>query len=296
MGAREAVASGAGSDRASANAGPIHYATGAVILPQSDLDLPGPPALELRRVHRSGRRDGRWFGPAWTSTFDQRAEVHADGVHVFAADGSAGLFPHPGEGSVAACPPPGERAGRARLSRIRYGYAVFDPATGLNSRFTGAGDRLPLTAVDGRSGGRIELRHDLHSAPAEVVNAAGRALDVETASGRVVAIRRRGELLAAYAYDRPGNLVEAAARGVVRTFAYDAAGRITAWDDGTRHAYAYDALGRCVRAHGPQELTLEYECRGTSVRDSYGNHTVYLYDGLSQLVERIDYALDPRAS
>ncbi|MBB5080659.1 RHS repeat domain-containing protein [Nonomuraea endophytica] len=296
MGVREAVASGAGSDRASAHAGPIHYATGTVILPQHDLDLPGPPALELRRVHRSGHRDGRWFGPAWTSTFDQRAEVHADGVHVFAADGAASVFPHPGDGSVAACPPPGERAGRVRLRSIRYGYAVTDPGTGLTAHYTGAGDRLPLTSVDGPGGGRIELRHGPDGAPAEVVNAVGRALDVETASGRVVAIRRRNDLLAAYTYDRAGNLVEAACQGRVRRFAYDRAGRVTEWDDGDRHAYAYDALGRCVHASGPRELTLEYESRGTSVRDADGNHTVYLYDGLSQLVECIDYALDPRAS
>ncbi|MFI6505695.1 DUF6531 domain-containing protein [Nonomuraea typhae] len=291
---RERVASGAGSERAAVGADPIHYATGTVILPHSDVGLPGPPGLALRRVHRSGTHAGRGFGAAWASTFDQRVEVHSDGLHVVAADGGVLVYPHPGNAPVGPCTGPG-----SELRRIARGYAVTDPATGLTARFRGTGDRLPLTELADAAGHRTELRHGPDGNPAEV-RSAGVTVKVESAGGKVVAVRQGGRTLAAYAYDQAGNLTETTLPGGGRRYAYDPAGRVTRWEDADGvHLYTYDVFGRCVRAQGPDtDLTLEYECRGTSVRDGRGNHTVYLYDGLSQLVERIDYgyALDARAS
>ncbi|WUL53142.1 DUF6531 domain-containing protein [Amycolatopsis sp. NBC_00348] len=58
---------------------PIDVATGEVVMTQVDATLPGEVAdLELSRTHLSSYRAGRWFGPSWTSTWDQRLELDAN--------------------------------------------------------------------------------------------------------------------------------------------------------------------------------------------------------------------------
>ncbi|WP_244258052.1 DUF6531 domain-containing protein [Streptomyces sp. Tu 2975] len=54
---------------------PIDVATGRMLLPQTDIALPGSLPLVFQRTHDSSRRSGRWFGPTWSSTVDQRQWV-----------------------------------------------------------------------------------------------------------------------------------------------------------------------------------------------------------------------------
>ncbi|MFE5096312.1 DUF6531 domain-containing protein [Streptomyces sp. NPDC056638] len=49
-------------------------------LPQTDIALPGALPLVFRRRVASDYRAGRWFGPSWSSTADQRLEIDAEVV------------------------------------------------------------------------------------------------------------------------------------------------------------------------------------------------------------------------
>jgi hypothetical protein len=68
---------------------PVDFATGRMFLPQVDVDLPGSLPLVLRRDYESSYRAGRWFGPTWSSTIDQRLEVDAIGVVLHGHSGTA---------------------------------------------------------------------------------------------------------------------------------------------------------------------------------------------------------------
>ncbi|MER6200448.1 putative T7SS-secreted protein [Streptomyces sp. NPDC001586] len=59
---------------------PVDMATGRMLLPQTDIALPGSLPLLFRRTFDSSHRSGRWFGPAWSSTVDQRLEIDSEGV------------------------------------------------------------------------------------------------------------------------------------------------------------------------------------------------------------------------
>ncbi|MFJ9417337.1 DUF6531 domain-containing protein [Streptomyces sp. NPDC101227] len=58
----------------------IDMATGRMILPQTDITLPASLPLTFNRTFESSYRTGRWFGPTWMSTVDQRLEIDAEGV------------------------------------------------------------------------------------------------------------------------------------------------------------------------------------------------------------------------
>jgi hypothetical protein len=63
---------------------PIDFATGRMYLPQTDVALPGALPLVFRRRVESGYHLGKWFGPSWSSTVDQRPEIDSEGVvHVY---------------------------------------------------------------------------------------------------------------------------------------------------------------------------------------------------------------------
>ncbi|URN14441.1 DUF6531 domain-containing protein [Streptomyces radiopugnans] len=69
-----------------------------MFLPQTDVSLPGAMPLVFRRYVESGYIAGRWFGPSWASTVDQRLEVDAEGVVFVAEDGRLLAYPHPAPG------------------------------------------------------------------------------------------------------------------------------------------------------------------------------------------------------
>ncbi|RXS83813.1 type IV secretion protein Rhs, partial [Streptomyces sp. TM32] len=77
---------------------PIDMATGRMILPQTDVTLPGSLPLIFTRTFESSYRTGRWFGPTWMSTVDQRLEIDAEGVILIGEEGNFLLYPHPAVG------------------------------------------------------------------------------------------------------------------------------------------------------------------------------------------------------
>jgi Domain of unknown function (DUF6531) len=136
---------------------PIDVATGEMVQQQTDVELPGLLPLTLVRTHVSGYRVGRWFGPSWASTLDQRIEVDAGGVCYAAADGMLLACPTP-NGDASVFPAEGPRW---PLARADEGFTVDVPERGHTLHFAPTGhsaaDVFPLAAVADRNGHRIDF-------------------------------------------------------------------------------------------------------------------------------------------
>ncbi|SEH00444.1 RHS repeat-associated core domain-containing protein [Nonomuraea solani] len=270
---------------------PVHFPTGIVLLPQTDVDLPGVLPLHLERTHLSSHRAGRWFGRSWASTLDQRLEVDTEAVYLATETGTLLTFPHPAPGE-ASHPDDGPRLA---LRADGDGYTVTDPHTGRTTHFTGVQDLFPVTAITDRNGNRIDV-HYLDGLPTEVVHSGGYHLDIETHQGRIVEIRLRGagQTLISYAYDEAGDLTEVTnSSGLPLRFTYDDDGRLTRWHDriGTWYAYTYDLEGRCVYGTGSAGVfntEISYGDGVTRARDSLGHETTYRFNDLSQVTAVTD--------
>ena len=139
---------------------PVDVATGDVVLAEADVTLPGVLPLVITRSHRSSRRTGRWFGPSWLSTLDQRLQVSSERVIGVFDDGRLLTWTRPAvAGGVTAAPGHGPAW---PLRRDRDGaYTVTDPQRGLTWRFepragydldqAGEGE-LPLVTLTDRVG------------------------------------------------------------------------------------------------------------------------------------------------
>ncbi|MBE1496086.1 RHS repeat-associated protein [Amycolatopsis lexingtonensis] len=254
---------------------PIDVATGWMLLTQTDLEIPGALPLEVSRTHISSYRAGRWFGPSWASTVDQRLEVEDDGVHVALADGSLQSYPVPVSSPVLPV------AGPARpLRRVEGGYLVEDPQQQHTLFFEESADGVfPLRTIADGDGNRIEVVPGANGVPAELVHSSGDRVLFDSAGGRITALRAAdGTVVASYSYDARGRLAEVVdAAGTPTRFTYDADGRIVRWEDvnGRWYSYGFDAAGRVVRARGTGgylDCTIDYDRENlvTSVTDSLG--------------------------
>ncbi|UBU14153.1 DUF6531 domain-containing protein [Nonomuraea gerenzanensis] len=272
---------------------PVHFPTGTVLLPQTDVELPGVLPLRLERTHLSTYRTGRCFGRSWASTLDQRLEADADGLCLATEHGALLTFPYP-EQDRPAYPDDGPRLA---LYETDGGYAVTDPLTGRTVHFaeTTEAGVLPIAAVTDRNGNRVEVRYT-DGLPSEIVHSGGYHLDIETSQGRVVEIRLRGagQRLLSYAYDEAGDLTEVTnSSGLPLRFTYDEEGRLTRWQDriGTWYAYTYDLRGRCVYGTGSAGVfntELSYGDGVTRAHDSLGHPTTYHHNDLLQVTAETD--------
>ena len=191
-------------ERRNCRTDPVDMANGAVVLSQTDVALPGVLPLVLRRTHVSSYRAGRWFGRSWASTLDQRAEVDSAGVCVSTDDGMVLAYPAPpAVGEVLPVEGP-----RWPLCRDGDGFRVTDPWRGLSWRFAppaGAGGGtalagggvgvdsrvLPLVAIVDRGGDRIDVVYGLDGSVKEIRHGGGYRVGVDTAGGRITALRLR---------------------------------------------------------------------------------------------------------
>ncbi|MDT0305512.1 RHS repeat-associated core domain-containing protein [Streptomyces sp. DSM 44917] len=243
---------------------PVNLATGRMFLAQADVTLPGALPLAFTRRVESGYRLGRWFGPSWSSTVDQRLEIDAEGVVLLTEDGLVLAYPHPAPGA-----PSLPASGPARpLERTPEGdYRLTDPAAGLTWHFDGPaeaqgdGPREALLAeISDRNGHRITVEYD-GTTPTGLVHSAGYRLRLTTEAGRVTALHLAGaapdgsdQELVRFGYTA-GNLTEVInSSGRPLRYTYDERGRVTSWTDtnGHRYAYAYDGLDRCVAQGGTE--------------------------------------------
>ena len=279
---------------------PIDVATGEMVLSQTDVELPGSLALLLSRTHVSSYRVGRWFGPSWASTLDQRLEVDDQGVCYAGTDGVLLCYPTPIAGEPT-LPQEGPRWPLARTDD--GGYALSVPERGHTLHFPppppGQPARgLPLTAVTDRNNHRFDLDYDAEGTLTRIRHSGGYRIGVETASGRITALRLLGAnlVLVRYSYDDAGRLSEVTnSSGVALRFDYDTAGRIIRWQDriGTWYRYTYDAHGRCVATSGSNGLmdgTLTYDPdnRVSVVTNSLGHPTTFHLNELNQVIREVD--------
>lgn len=231
---------------------PVDVATGRMFLPVTDVELPGVLPLVFSRRVDSGYRGGRWFGPSWASTADERLEFDEHGAVFFSQDGLLLAYPHPAPGGPAV--PPRESAGQAQwpLALAADGsYTVTDPEAGQVRAFTAHGDSgtALLRSVTDRHGNRITFTYDAEGAPTEIAHSGGYVLRLTTAGERITGLwladGRGGDIrVMAYGYDTEGRLTETYnSSGLPLRLGYDEAGRVTSWTDTNNRSYAYEYGG-----------------------------------------------------
>ncbi|MEU1653721.1 polymorphic toxin type 30 domain-containing protein, partial [Streptomyces pristinaespiralis] len=283
---------------------PIDVATGRMLLPQTDIVLPGSLPLVFQRTHDSSHRSGRWFGPTWSSTVDQRLEIDSEGVVFSCAEGSLLAYPHPAPG-VPVLPTHGRRW---PLDRVDDGYTITDPETGQVLHFADHTAELALLAqIDDRNGRWITFEHDESGAPTSIVHHGGYHLKLTTADGRVTALHLAGaapdgndQEILRYGYT-DGHLTEVTnSSGRPLRFGCDEQGRITSWTDtnGSHYDYVYDEKDRCTYQTGSNghleshftwdDTDPETGLRMTSITDGLGHTKRHVINERSQVVAEID--------
>ncbi|MFC8091304.1 putative T7SS-secreted protein [Streptomyces sp. NPDC057301] len=285
---------------------PVDMATGRMALPQTDVTLPAKLPLLFSRQFESSYEAGRWFGPKWTSTADQRLEIDAEGVIFIRENGALLAYPHPAPG-VPTLPLEG---GRYPLTIDAYGdYAITDPAAGRTWHFAapgGDGNGIALLEqITDRSGQWLTFEYDTEGAPTAIVHSAGYHLGIKTTEGRITALSLAdstadsgGDVeLVRFGYDEQGHLAAVTnSSGTPTRFTNDELGRITAWTDtnNSSYHYVYDDQGRCTSQSGEAghlRNTFVYGAidpatghRTITATNSLGHSTRYLVNSDLQVV------------
>ncbi|MFC9245537.1 putative T7SS-secreted protein [Streptomyces sp. NPDC057136] len=284
---------------------PVDVATGRMLLPQTDIVLPGSLPLAFERVFDSSYRAGRWFGSGWSSTIDQRLEIDAEGVVFSCDEGSLLAYPHPAPG-VPVMPTHGRRW---PLDRVSDGYTVTDPETGRVRHFVDHpnGELALLAQIDDRNGRWITFEYDEAGAPTSIVHHGGYHLKLTTSEGRVTALHLAGaapdgtdQEILRYGYTDSHLTDVTNSSGRPLRFDCDELGRITSWTDtnGSRYEYVYDEHDRCVYqagTNGHLEATFTWDdvdpatgLHMTTLTNSLGHTERHLINDRSQVVAEID--------
>ncbi|WP_221903358.1 DUF6531 domain-containing protein [Streptomyces sp. TYQ1024] len=292
---------------------PVDVATGEMLLPETDLSLPGVLPLVLRRTHLSEYRYGQWFGRSWASTLDERIEPDpVGGGAVWARDdGSLLVYPRlPRPDDEPVLPLEGPRLPLAHGGEHNgwTTYLITDPSTGITRTFTGspyhASTSLWLDEIGDRNGNTVTFARCPDGTPTSVSHTGGYSVRLTAENSRVTTLSlptaQGHAALLTYAYDERGDLSAVTnSSGSSMRFTYDAEGRITSWTDRNNHTfrYVYDALGRIVRTVGPDGFlssTFEYAMdeetghRITRYTDSTGAVTTLRLNNRLQVVAETD--------
>ncbi|MFI1510063.1 putative T7SS-secreted protein [Streptomyces sp. NPDC020597] len=268
---------------------PVDLATGRMYLPQTDLELPGILPLAFTRRTESGCTAGRFLGPAWTSTVDDRLQIDAVGVLHVTADGLLIAYPHPVPGV-----PTTPQSGRSRteLARDAHGdYTVTVPDSGLVFRFAAppgaepGGDGVAwLSEVSERNGHTITIDRDEDGLPLALVHSAGHRVNLSSAGGLVTGLSLAGAgengadlPLMTYGYQDGDLTAVTKPSGATTTFVYDDRRRVIAWIDsgGHRYDYVYDDHDRVV-AEGGEAGHVQISLVYTEPDPGTGHHTTTL--------------------
>ncbi len=296
---------------------PIDIATGAMLMEQTDLTLPGSLPLVFERTHVSSYRGGVWFGPTWASLLDERVQLDAEGVVFAAADGMRLVYPVP-EPGVPTLPAKGARWPLEWDGKPDGVMTVTDPEAGVVRTFVrpaateeAGAVYLALESLQDRNGARIDIERASGGNPLAIRHSGGYYLAIDTEGQRVTALRlldeppsvytpeqgrEGGTVVMRYGYDEAGNLTEVInSSGMPLRFTYDGEGRVTSWTDrnGTSFRYVYGPDGKVVRTEGSDGVfngSLEYDdaARTTVYTDSLGHATSYRYNADGQLIEETD--------
>ncbi|MGH3908499.1 MAG: DUF6531 domain-containing protein [Pseudonocardiaceae bacterium] len=283
---------------------PIDPATGEMFHQHTDVELPGILPLVLSRTHVSSYRAGRWFGPSWASTLDQRLEVDPTSVCHAADDGMLLVYPVPANTPVL----PEEGPRRPLALTEDGGYTLTDPDSGQTLHFAppGQGVVAPLIAISDRNGHRIDLGYDPDGTLVQIRHSGGYRIAVETSGGLITALRLQGSdngtgdvTLLRYRYDHARRLTDVInSSDLPLRFEYDTEGRVTRWIDrnDSWYAYTYDDAGRCVRTTGVGGClngTIAYHhddpvTAVTAVTDSLGHATQFHLNDAYQVIREVN--------
>ncbi|NED83376.1 type IV secretion protein Rhs, partial [Streptomyces sp. SID11233] len=240
--------------RLSKRTDPVDLATGRMYLPQTDVTIPGILPLVFTRRTESGLAIGRFLGPSWTSTVDERLQIDAIGVVHVTADGLLIRYPHP----VPGAPTESERgASRTLLARDAGGaYTITDPDSGLVFDFDAppgsepSGDGVAwLSDITERNGHRVTIDRDEDGLPLALAHSAGHQVNLSTTNGLVTALTLAGAgkdgtdlPLMSYGYQDGVLTTVSKPSGATTTFLHDDRHRVTAWIDSnnSRYDYVYD--------------------------------------------------------
>ncbi|UNO41078.1 putative T7SS-secreted protein [Streptomyces sp. MST-110588] len=285
---------------------PVDIGTGRMILPQTDIQLPGSLPLAFSRTFESAYRAGRWFGPTWSSTADQRLEIDAEGVLLVGEQGQILAYPHPAVGVPTV---PLDGTPRPLEQTPEGDYIVTDPSTGTRWFFSTYDEDLALLdEITDRRGHHITFDHDEHGTPTAITHSAGYRLLLTAEAGRITALHLAGaapdggdQLLMTYGYDEAGNLAAVTnSSGLPLRFGYDAEGRMTSWTDtnDSHFTFEYDDQDRCTFQTGAAghlrsrfvygERDPETGLRTTLQYDSHDQPTRYLVDDRLNVVAETD--------
>ncbi|MEU8745999.1 RHS repeat-associated core domain-containing protein [Streptomyces parvulus] len=287
---------------------PVDMATGAMYMPQIDVELPGDLPLVFTRRVASDYRCGWWFGPTWASTIDQRLEFDDMGIVHVTDDGLLLAYPHPEREAAPVLPEVGPRHPLVRLDDDSY--QVEDTVTGHLRHFSRPNrDGISvITRITDRNRRTIVFDYDDDGTPLGIRHSAGYHLKLLTENGRVVALSLAAAaedgsdvLIKRYGYI-DGNLTETRnSSGLPLRFTYDERLRVTSWTDtnNSRYSYAYDEHDRCVAEGGEAghiAVTLHYDgsdpawpgCRITALTTAEGATTRFVVNENMQVVAEID--------
>jgi RHS repeat-associated protein len=281
---------------------PVDMASGRMFLPQTDILLPGTLPLAFHRRVESGYRVGRWFGPSWSSTADQRLEVDERGVVFVTESGLLLSYPHPEPGGDEVLPASGPRWS---LTRTAEGdWAVHDPDSGRTRHFTAAAhdpDLALLDEITDRNGNWITFDYDAHTgAPTSIRHHAGHHLTLTAQDGRITALHLAGTAVRRYAYTDGDLTAVTSASGGSLHLTYDERDRVTSWTDSNnrRYEYHYDDRDRCVAEGGEaghialrftyDEIDPDTGYRVTTATAAAGHTTRYLINDRLQVVAETD--------
>ncbi|MFE6287851.1 putative T7SS-secreted protein [Streptomyces sp. NPDC057877] len=285
---------------------PVDLASGRMFLPQTDVAIPGILPLTFTRRTESGCTMGRFLGPSWTTTVDERLTIDAIGVIHVTADGLLIPYPHPAPGA-----PTRTESGRTRLSREPDGdYTLTDEDTGTTRHFTtppgtepGADGTAWLTSITDRNGHTITIDRTDDGTPQTLTHSAGTQLKLTPTDGRITALTLTGAgedgtdlPLMSYGYT-DGNLTTVTKpSGATTLFTYDDRHRVTSWTDSnhSRYDYVYDDRDRVIAEGGEAghvQISLTYTDphpetghRTTTLTTPNGHTTHHLIDRHSRVI------------
>ncbi|WP_329157493.1 DUF6531 domain-containing protein [Streptomyces anulatus] len=308
-------------ERTSGGTDPVDLASGRMYLPQTDVVLPGVLPLSFTRRAESGYTAGRFFGPTWSSTVDERLEIDANGVIHVTDDGLLITYPHPVPGLPTR---PESGTSRSILNRKEVGdYTVTDPDSGHTHHFTAPTGAEPgengtawLVQITDRSNNTITIDRTDDGTPQALVHSAGYHLRLTLAEGLVTGLALLSSTdfeeevtavapgsahqLRTYGYT-DGNLTTVRkSTGAALTFTYDDQRRVTAWEDSnsSHYNYAYDEMDRVIAQGGEAghfQLTLAYSephpstgNRSTVLTTADGRLTRHLVDSRCRVIATTD--------
>lgn len=259
---------------------PVDLGTGHLLMPATDVELPGVLPLVLGRFHHSRWRAGRWFGPSWASLLDTHLRVRDDDALLARWDAHVLAFPRAG--------------GRAHDTPrwVFDGAVVTDLDTRRRHLFAGDAEHRWLTAIEDPSGHRIDIDRDDDGTPREVRHSAGHRVTVLTEGDRVVGYDLADVALVRFGYTA-GNLTAVVdSTGLPLRLGYDDHARLTGWSDriGTWFRHAYDADDRVVRQIGSGgALSSDYEYDDGSVTriDGVGHRWTHEHDEHHRVVASV---------